>query len=530
MHHTLRSLLGASLLCAAVGCGDQQDAFIESSSYFDAPVALDGALVFVDAQRNRALLLDTAAKQPVAEVDRVDLPYGAEHAERRNGAADEALVLCKGRRSSPEADEEPAALVAIAKNGKARTYDLGTTPFDTLVQSDDGRYVVLLRKGEEDGRVLSNANQLAIVDLGAKPSEKRAVTHRTPTSFGHRATHAVFSPTIRIAEEDRRLLVVLSDAEVTIIDLGHPDRRETVVQLGGSTGRSIQPTQVLWSSTGEPTMYVRGDASNDVFAFRLEARDADEDQNDFRPSINQLGGGAGPTDMALYEETIGETVITRLLVVSPGSRQALVIDPSSSKATAVTLQLGASNVLLFHATSPKDDEPRTRALLYGEGVAGVSFLDLDDIETRKGRNVETLHLGMTVTRALPLLEKDKVVLMHEDGGVSVLDLPQRTAVPILSSASLADALFDAERNRMWVAPAGAIYVGTLDLFTGVTDEVLLDAPIKAMFPMLDSDRVAIVHESTVGYVTFLDAAAPSRETAHSVRGFFLSDILDRGEP
>ena len=83
----------------------------------------------------------------------------------------------------------------------------------------------------------------------------------------------MFSPTLRINEEDRRLLVVLSQAEVTLFNLTHLDRNETIVQLGGADNREVNPQQVLFSEAGDPTLYVRGASSDDIFVFRLEARE-----------------------------------------------------------------------------------------------------------------------------------------------------------------------------------------------------------------------------------------------------------------
>lgn len=531
MHNILRTLALTCAVTAAVGCGDQSDTIYQGFEFPEGPVALDDTLVFVDTANHQALLLDASAKQPTAEVLRAALPYGAGHAERRNGNHDEALVLCAGRRSTRDAQEEPAALSVISGTGKLRSYELGNTPFDSIVQSDDGAYAVLFRKEIEDGRVLSNSNQLAIVNLEAKPG-KDAVLHRTPASFGHRPTSAVFSPLVRINEEDRRLLVVLSDAEVTLIDLDHPDRRETVVQLSGASGRSIAPAQVLWAADGAPIMYVRGAASDDVFMFRLEYRVPAGDQNDFRPSINQLGGGSGPSDMVLFtDDPDGDGKgDARLLVVSRGIRSAIVIDPNSSKASIAPLTAAAERVLLYTAASPKDTVVRTRAFIYAVGSDAVSFVDLEDIAERKARNVETLTLGSKITHVLPLLEDNRVVLLHADQGVSVLDLAQRTAVPISSSVTLDDALFDGVRERLWVAPNGSDRIGMLDLNTGATDELLLDTSIERLVPMFNAGRVVAVHRSSVGHVTFIDAKAPSRDTARSVRGFLLSDVLDRGAP
>src|SRR5205814_10667822 len=121
----------------------------------------------------------------------------------------------------------------------------------------------------DGSRLLNNANELAIIDLEKQPGEKLAVTHKTPRSFGHKPQKAVFSPTMFIAKQDRRLLVVLSEAEVTLIDLTHlADHRETIVQLGGEQNRSINPVQVLFGA-GDPTLYSRGSSTDDIFLFEL---------------------------------------------------------------------------------------------------------------------------------------------------------------------------------------------------------------------------------------------------------------------
>src|SRR4051794_2376807 len=136
MQKTHRLVICFCLALAAVGCGDQSGNFFEVSTLLDTPVALDETMVFVDASRNMAFLLDVGEDVPKAESKRVTLPFGPTQAQRRKGKKDEALVLCDGRRSTREAGAEPAVLAAVGANGSVRNYELGTTPFDTLVQSD----------------------------------------------------------------------------------------------------------------------------------------------------------------------------------------------------------------------------------------------------------------------------------------------------------------------------------------------------------------------------------------------------------
>jgi hypothetical protein len=521
MQPTKHVALAATLLALA-GCNDQSSGVDQSKNLLD-PVALDSELMFVDTTSHQALLLDGSGKSPSAKPKAVlDLPVGPISATRRLGKHDEALVLCTGERSSAQSDAQPAALSLIDHDGNVRNFDLGTTPFDTLVQSDDGDYAVLFRSKNDEGLLLNNANELAVVDLNGKTGTS-AVKHKTPQSFGHTPTGAVFSPAMQIAMEERRLLVVLSAAEVTLIDLNHLDRRETIVQLGDA-GRTVSPVQVLFSKS-DPTLYVRGAASNDIFVFRLEQYMNDPKGNDFRPSINQLGGGTGPADITLFNEATDP----RLLVAAQASAQAIVVDPSSSKATNVHLSGSANRILLFTATAPHSMEKQERALLYSLGSSSVAFLDLVDVESRKERNLETVTLDQPIGGIIPLLAEGKVVVLNSSNGVSVLDLAERTIAPISSSSALTGALFDKDKKSLWVAPPGQPRVGTLNLTTGATDEVLLDQNVRQVLPLFGAKRVAIVHDSEIGYVTFLDSLAPSRQSAVSVRGFWIADILDRGE-
>src|SRR5205814_3915380 len=114
------------------------------------------------------------------------------------------------------------------------------------------------------------------------------------------------------------------------------------------------------------------------------------------------------------------------------------------------LPIPPDHVLLFDAKSPKDKTVSQRALIYGDKSDQVVFLDLADVEAKKGRNVETLTLDSTIASIIPLLDLDKpkserkprVVILQATGGVSLLDLAQRTVAPIDSSAQLQNALFD----------------------------------------------------------------------------------------
>ncbi len=509
----------AALSC---GCGDSAADLRDPIDLTGAPVALEEKLLLVSGPSRKAFLLDAVKAEPNVRAAEVPLPVGALRAERRE-KHDEALVICAGRRVSATEPAEPATLSAISASGSVRNYELGTTPFDKLVQSEDGRYAVLYRGPDaENRRTLQNVNELVVVDLDKQPSDVGAVTSKTPEGLAHAFTKAVVSPALPIAGEMRRLLVLLSEAEITLFDLAHLDRRGTIVEIGGSDGRMPQPQQVLFGKN-EPTLYVRGDNTDDVFVFRLEERTSEAALNDFRPTINPLGAGAGPRDMDLF----GAEDAPQVLVVS-SAQQARLIDPRSGKTAILPLPAPADEIYLFDGVSPRDTQSRKRALLYGKESKTLMFMDLDAARDRPERNIETLQVSAPVTSLIEIDRDNTLVLTHAQG-VTLLDLEQRTATPIAAEAPLEGALYDPVTERLWVASKAQPWVGSLDLVSGETGELLLDADVSYIAPFFEAGRLVALHPSAIGHVTFVDTKEPVRERARSIEGFLLSGILDRGD-
>jgi hypothetical protein len=517
------------LITCATACGTRNGGIDDPISLLDNPVALNDHIVLVDDEGDRAFILGVMPSGPSASPQIVELPHDPRTATRRNGA-NEALILSMGRRATSHESAQPAVLTALSSSGKTRRYELGENPFDTLKQSDDGRYVFLFKDANTE-RLLDNPNEVAIIDL-SKPPGKTSINLRTLRSFGDSPSTVVFAPSMNIVGEDRRLAVVLSNTNVTLIDLDHLDRLETTVQLSRAPGQSpVKPEQVLFNPE-RSEIYVRGGGSNDIFVFSLTARapeasDAAESKphNDFRPSIDQLGVGGQPTDMALYATKDG----TRLLVLSGEAQQAAIVDAATSQITTVDLPVVARSLLLFKASSPRGDANSQRAMLYQPSGTSVVFLDLADLEQRGSRNVEVLELSASIEKLVPIVDQQRLLVIHAGiEGVSLIDLAGRTVSPITSNVALDNATFDPARLRLWVGPTDQNYVGWLDLSTGDTQELLLDEAIGTLVPMLSVGKIAVLHQSDVGHLTVLDAAKPRRDTAHSVRGFLVADLLERG--
>jgi hypothetical protein len=212
-----------TLGCAITACGDDGGEVLPPK-LSQPPIVLDEQVVFVDGDQTQAFLLDLSQSRPKAQTERFELPPRASAAVRRN-LHNEALILCAGERELEESDAAPASLVVIAADGVKREYELGTTSFNTLTQSDDGRYAIAYRNGETPGRTLDNPNELVVVDLDRKVDEDGAVTGKSPAGLAHTLNRVIVSPSMTIADEERRLLVLLSAAEVSVFDLNHLERR-----------------------------------------------------------------------------------------------------------------------------------------------------------------------------------------------------------------------------------------------------------------------------------------------------------------
>jgi hypothetical protein len=495
-----------------------------------APAAIDDHVVFVEASRHQARILDVSGKQSAKPLT-ADLPFQPRQAVRRkNAESSELLVLCAGRVDDGEHEAEPAALAVIDSGGVDRVYTLQSR-FTSMIQSDDGNRVFLFFDDSASGDVdslLFSPNEVEIIDLTLPPGDGNP-TLKTLRGLGSRPQSVVFSPTLDIDGEERHLAVVLFDSQIGILDLDHLERPEITIPLRSPTAGALGLAQVLFNSD-EAKAYLRGTTSNDFYVVGLASGGSGE--NDFVPSLNLLGAGVPPSDMALYRQPVstesGTELETRLFAVAGSTRQALVVDANSSQVTVVNLDVQADQILLFENAKFDDDVVATRALLHKNGSQNVTFVDLVDLEERGHRNVEVLQLDRPYGRVIKL-DDDLVLLIHEGGGLSLLDLRQRTAQPIQSQANLVGAI-QAE-DKLWLAPLGESRVGFLDLASFHPNEVRLDASIES-FVFVPSDtrsHLVVSHPSPVGYVTVLDAENPAAlDRAVSLRGFLLDGILEGG--
>lgn len=480
-------------------------------SIFGAAAALDEHVVWIDTANDEALLLDVSKKEIAPEVKSYSAPENPVILERRNGH-NQLLLLARGNGSGD------GVLSLLGPNKLEKTFSVGSR-FDVLSQSDDGRYAFLRFSPDNNDAdsLLFNPNEVAIVDLDA--DEDKAVTLRSVRGFGKVPRRVAFSPSMEVAGETRRLVVVLFESHVSLIDLSHLDRPEYTVELSQASGIGLEQVRF---SPDEQKIYLAGSNSNDVFVLTLLPA-ASNRANDFEPSLNQLGAGARPLDMAIYEHD----GVRRLLAVSGGV--ALIIESGSNRVTTIPLPRPANKVLLYTGPAPFDDAEEQRALLYSEGTDQLLFLDLDQVEERTTRNLERLPMSGALANLVAL--ENNLVLLIRDNGLGMLDLNGRAASELSSSVNLTQAIPSPELNRLWIRPEGRPALAYLDYSAdrSTPGQVSLESPIHQMllFTQMKTPRVVLTHPSVSGSVTVLDAIEPSNtDKAVTVEGFFYANVFD----
>lgn len=536
---TVGVCLAAALL--GLGCGDRAESQVTTPRVV-ATLPLDRDVVFVEAETSRVIAVDVLSDDPRAEPRVIPLSTSNPVAvQPRRGAtaagdAPELLVLCQGQLDDEQGPERPARFIVVSERQVAREWDLPAR-FDTFTQSDDGRYVILhygpnARSSAADS-LLFNPNEMAVIDL---ESEDGPVSV-TLQSLGDVPERIVFSPELELAGERRRLAIVLMDSVTSVLDLGHLNEPEVMVTLA-TDGRELGLSQVVFDRVTN-NVYLRG-TSADLYVLQLLP---EEGANDFTVSINQLGAGSSPDDMVLYGQDQ-----RRVLALTSAAQQALVIDADSSRITSIPIEHPASDILLFRGeedgTVTGDELPAGEedalaskadtALLFGASGSQVSFLELGDLENRKGRNLETLQLRSSYSSVLPL-QHGLVLFVHGGAGLSLLDLRARTVSTIDAREDLEDAIYDRNLQRLWVKPTGE-RLGFLGIDaapgagarTFTSGEVRLDAVVERVVPMTAGTpkRLIVTHPSEMGYLTILDAEKPDRRTAIALHGYLTAALAD----
>jgi hypothetical protein len=503
------------------------------------PQSLESHLVFIDKTLHNAYLIDVRKNHFEPTVTSVELPPQPFMVEKRKGDnANELLILCAGQQDTEEQEESPAALAVLQDDGKTvRKYSF-ERGFNSFIQSEDGKYAFIFfsestGKSVEINDLPTMKQKVIFIDLEEQPSADPIPSRLLDNLVSDVPTGVDFSPLMTIAGKQRRLAVVHSTSLVWLIDLTTPDAAFLTVEPERDEQFSFE--QVLFDSK-EPRLYLRGTSSQSIYYIDLVATTDTSSKSDFTAVVEDPRiVGAVPSDMALY--TVDKEPF--LLVVSASSIQAFILDTNSSDTTTVPIQRGANRILIFSSDNGSNSSVASpMALVYNQNAdfSTVSFIDVAKIDlsgtdTKKSESVETVSLDSTFNHLEAVPNKPYALLTNANSKqISILNLMKRTINPIETSFQMT-VIADSRSNKLWFGNESGERLGYLDLDTFMSGDVRLDSTIEyvLLIGTTDQPKIAVVHPSSIGYVTVLDAVTPSRKTAESVEGFFVSKLLDRGE-
>ncbi len=524
-HGTSKLLLPLALLLA---CEDRPEVFDAALSSSPKTFALSSSVVVVDDPAHRAVVLTPRAG---LELDRTSVPIGTRIVNTARAAdGKRAFLLSAGDQPRTKDKNERPGLTIIEGKG-ARRIDIDS-PHTGVVADPLGRYVAIFADAALAGAAtfLENPNELVILDLEA--SGGPSVTYRTIRSFGGKPQRVSFSPVLALPGGQRRLLVVETEQDVTLLDLDHlrdtPERPEVTVRLtSGTSTKPARPAAVVFDD-GDPTraddarVGVRLAGDSNVVVLTLSKSEAGA-PNDFRPTVNLADVGGAPTDIAFVRTEAG----LRLVAVVPTTRSAALVEPDAGTVAKVELPASYSNLSLISNVAGGTSEGDV-VLLYAGNTDSVAFWALGRAIGQPYRSLEIVPLpGAAVKRAIDVPAPHASLKILE-GGTSfyVLDLVGRTASPLVALAE-PKIHISSDGNRLWAFRPNGADLAAVTLNDLKPIALPLDHPISEVFEVAreGGGRALVTIDMRGGLgATVLDAEVPDTVLSRTYAGLLLEGL------
>ncbi len=546
MRHITWAAVVSGFVCA-MGCGSRDPQLETQATVVDVQtLGSDIAYVQSTGQLQR---VNVMSDLPKPETTKSNVRSGPWKLAKRPQPADasvaeELLVLSNGLADAHGQVLEKPALTAVTVANEQRVYDLSQQN-QLLRLSPNGKYAVLFDdpSAASSNALLTNENEIAIVDLSKDPAsgDPGNPVIRTLDAVGGAPQELWFANLDSIGD-----FVLFSFPKGVSLrqlnvanDRGHKIDLASWVPNAGSGARPVADAKVDSDTTNKDVrkIYLRNTASPDVQVISVTK---DKDSGAIGVSQNTLTvGSSAPSDFHVYSLPADPTaaitagVNTRLLATV--GKQVAVVDADSNTVTAVPLGYAATRILPFTGTSPKDSSIKQRALLYAPDQAGVTFVDLEDLEQKTTKALQPLDLGEALGTVLQLQSlPNSLVIFLKSGGVEVLDLQARRWSPFGSNVTLTTTIADSTLYRTWVAAPGDNRIGYVDFGDPQSGSIALsigninlDDPIDKFFRLdsSSSHKAVVTHKRSGGLLTVFDATKPERSTAIKLEGFLLSHLL-----
>ena len=510
----------AAVVVATGGCGDRPEAWSEPASV-NAAYGLTGAVAVVDAPADRVVLLVPGAGQSL----RADIIPVGRHILNvmPSPKGNKLFVLSAGHRAKigdDEADEKPSlTVIEPGAAAPARRYALAslTDPLAGLaIDPIEERWAIMYADTSANQAFVQNPNELVFLDL-TQPPESAVLREHTLHSFGGRPARLTFTRTLALPGGARRLLIVESNHDLSILDLQDPDNEITVPLTSGTDNRRLVPAAIAVDD-GDPAknydarIGVRLQNDPSVITLTLEPEPG---TTGFRPSVNLTDVGGVPSDIAFVRTDGG----LRLAALVPTRSQAVLVDPVTSLTTAVALPARYQSLSLVTDIAGGGAGAAVDVALLWNGDAatdGVAFWELGQTAGRPYRSIETIGVVSAVAAVLPVPQKPTLRVLETASANEfyVLDLQTRTAAPLITSTSSIALSMSPVGDQVWTFTPS----GTLVAATGILDthprSLIIERPVSQVFEVDNGDgRFAVIlHAPGGGGATVYDAVTLDDDT------------------
>jgi hypothetical protein len=370
---------------------------------------------------------------------------------------DRLFVLSKGVQPRKNKGDELPSLTVIDTLGKPevfRTYELNN-PFSGLSLDPVGKWA-LVHAG--DG-VVENPNELILVDL-ERPNEDPTI--KSIRSFGGRPSKFTFTSELAIAGQDpRRVLIVQTEQDLTLIDLANLDDSEiTVLTPESESGRFSQPNQVVFHDADEDSDPVLAVSFNNSSSVLLIALVEGNDNHAFLPQINSIidvGGKPSAIDFVRTDDGL------RLAAVVPTARHAALVDPKTTTVDLVPMPSAFTGLARVTDSIENAPEEADVALLWTASEGRVGIWRLDAAIGAPYNSIETFDIGVGVAGVLDVPGPDqgacpepavcfaeyKIVAGAGAGDFYMLDLNRRQASLMVSNGVSLALSLSPDGERLW---------------------------------------------------------------------------------
>ena len=525
----LVALLAAAAAGAAGACGERPDAW-EQSRVVTGPIPMKDRIAYVDGARDAVVVVDAGAGGP--RVDHYTVGHRPIFAAPTPDGQ-KLLVVTRGREAlyEGEIDEAPGlyVLAVAAPEAPPIRYEL-ESPFDRIAVAESGARAVAYfsAAGPDAEGLFWNPNELAVIDLASPPAPENPV-FRTIRSFSSAPTGVVLAPEMGVpgapAERaaPRTFAFVFAPNTLTILDASNPGRREVSIRLATAGQATVSPEEIVFAPQAGAA-YLRARGARDVLSIQLSyqapAADSPND-NDYRPTLAELGAGGTPADIAVYDDVGGTR---RVVAATPGTREVTLIDTTNGGFVSVPTPDPIDRILLL-----PDDAPRVAVLAsLSTRAARGHLLGLDRIgDDLAPINLETVGLAEPTFDVVPVPGHEQVMVVHDDARtvLGMLDVRNATVAPLEGAGRLDAYDFAGGGAYLVGATRGVPRVGVVDLANLHPTDVRLDDDPAYVFA-LASGGIYVDHGDPFGRATLIPQAGAGRDQAVVLSGFLVAGLFD----